>query len=167
MYPKGRTFKPSRWISRHSLHHNLAWKIYGCSFSPFKFFFQLLFGKNPDSFFSCYSFCCNKIFHFSFCLKLLVFFLCRILSQNRLLSNNFLSNKRTNGNRRKNCSCVTIGWEVFLPKLWRKRMQTLYFSIEVITFPFILNKYSVKESRRLYTNCIWPQWTMCCMQSWT
>ena len=32
-------------------------------------------------------------------------------------------------------------------------MQTLHFSIEVITFPFILYKYSVKESRKLCTDC--------------
>ena len=42
----------------------------------------------------------------------------------------------------KNNPCVR--WEIFLSKQWRKRMQTLHFSIYFITPPFIPYRCSVK-----------------------
>ena len=58
-------YKPSRWIRGHSLNHNLVWYVMWAFVFSFTFF-QLLFRKNPNSFYNCYSLCSDKFFLFFF-----------------------------------------------------------------------------------------------------
>ena len=124
----------------------------GRSFSPLRFS-PFFFRKSPNFFFPCYSLQCNKFFLFFFLsqgcstFSLQEFCLPRVTAR-FLLTFNFLLIICCQ-TRSKNDSCVTtIGWEIFMFMLWHKRMQAL----------------NLKESRRLCSNCIWPQWVMCCMQ---
>ena len=121
-----------------------------------------------NSFFSRYSFCCNKMFSVSFLSasrlhsSLQDFCLARLTARfllifKYLLINYCQTNKqmKTDG---KNNSRVTIEWKVFWLSCEAKDCKHC-------TFSFKIYKTSVKESRRLRTKCDWPQWAMCCRQS--
>ena len=66
-------FKPSRWISRHSLHHNLVWNVMWALFS-FTFFFNSCLVKLPILSILVIHFVIINFFCFSFLLKVVVLF---------------------------------------------------------------------------------------------
>ena len=142
----------------------------GRSSSPLRFF----------SNFACCSFRCNTIFLFflsswscnifplhDFCLRRVVAWF--LLDFKFLLISFSLTCCQTNKKMEtieKIIHALLYGEKLFYSSFDAKDANiVLLHRSHHILFHIIQN--SVNESRRLCHNCIWPQWTMCCMQSWT
>ena len=121
-----------------------------------------------NSLFSCFPFCCNKMFSVSFLslsrlyFSLQDFCLARVTARFLLIFKGCCqtycqTNKQIKAGG-KNNSCVTIEWKVFCLSCDSKDCKHY-------TSPFKTYKSSVKESRRLRNKCDWLQWTMYCRQS--
>ena len=121
-----------------------------------------------NSFFSCYSFCCNKMFSVSFLSVSKLYFSLQdfcltCLTARFLLIFDYLlitccqTNKQMKSSGTNNSSAAKE-WKVFCSGCYSKEFKHY-------TFPLKIYKSSVKKSRRrLCINCDWPRWAMCCRQ---
>ena len=124
-------------------------------------FFQTLLRNSLNSFFPCYSFCCNKMFSHSFLsISSLHFFItgffslpcyCKVSTYFEISLNNLFPKRHTNKNRWKKTfnSCVAIERKVFSLSCDAKKCKNC-------TFLFEIYKISGKEGRRLRTWWDWP-----------